>query len=214
MLTDVEHGDDVRMVERCGCLRLAQEPIRSPDVDAQVPLAEPTDTPPAPAPAPEPEPALPPPVPPSDAPPNLGSPRAFLDYSDGHFFLRSAGDKYLLTAGGRVHLDTYSFAGPGLDTYRKATGTGLKTNMFFRRFILEVGGIVRQHWFSRVNGHPAHRYFAARPPKDSGREAPYALQVVARVEVMRLRYSGNERSPEESARRRPTTSRSTPTSSA
>jgi phosphate-selective porin len=58
-----------------------------------------------------------------------------------------------LNTAGRVHIDTYTFRGPGVDLYRRPNGTGLTTNMFFRRFIIELGGLVRQHWFFWVGGN-------------------------------------------------------------
>jgi phosphate-selective porin len=80
-------------------------------------------------------------------------PRAFLDYSDGTFYLRSADDNILISTGGRVHIDTYAFAGPGTHDYHRANGTGLTPNIFFRRFVLESGGIIRKHWFFWVGGN-------------------------------------------------------------
>ncbi len=79
--------------------------------------------------------------------------RAFIDYSNGTFFLRSADDNLIVATGGRVHVDTYAFAGPGTHDYHRANGTGLAPNMFFRRFVLESGGIVRKHWFFWVGGN-------------------------------------------------------------
>lgn len=85
--------------------------------------------------------------------PNLGSPRAGLDCSDGTFFLRSADDNLLLATGGRVHIDTYMFAGPNLSSYHKSNGSALAPQMFFRRFDLESAGIVRHHGFFWVGGN-------------------------------------------------------------
>ncbi len=79
--------------------------------------------------------------------------RAFLDYSDGTFYLRSADDNLLIGTGGRVHIDTYAFAGPGTHDYHRSNGTGLVPNMFFRRFVLESGGIIRKHWFFWIGGN-------------------------------------------------------------
>ncbi len=90
---------------------------------------------------------------PAPAPAPLGSPRAYLDYSDGTFFLRSADDNLVLNTGGRVHFDTYAFAGPSVSDYHRSNGTGLVPNLFFRRFVLESGGLVRKHWFFWIGGN-------------------------------------------------------------
>lgn len=140
-----------------------------------------------PAPPPATEPAAPPPPPASAAAPaadapappparvataaGLASPRAFLDYSDGTFFLRSADDNLLLATGGRVHLDTYAFAGPGVSRYHRGNGSGLAANMFFRRFVLEMGGLVRQHWFFWVGGNFA-------PTQVDANQAPVSTAAV------------------------------------
>jgi phosphate-selective porin len=81
------------------------------------------------------------------------SPRAYLDYSDGTFFLRSANDNLLIATGGRAHIDTYTFAGPNVSDYRRGNGSALGTYMFFRRFVLETGGIIRKHWFYWLGGN-------------------------------------------------------------
>jgi hypothetical protein len=80
-------------------------------------------------------------------------PRARLDYSDGTFYLRSAGDNLVLVPAARMHLDTYAFTGPGVSDYHRANGTGLNLNLFFRRFIIEIGGLVRRKWFYWVGGN-------------------------------------------------------------
>ncbi len=118
-------------------------------------------TAPAPAPA-EPQPASGDPAP-AAAPPSASAaaspadpsptPRAVLDYSDGTFYLRSIDDNIVVATGGRVHIDTYAFAGPGTHDYHRANGTGLTPNMFFRRFVLESGGIIRKHWFYWIGGN-------------------------------------------------------------
>jgi phosphate-selective porin len=130
----------------------ATPPAAEPPPPATEPPApEPMPAPRVPAPAPE---LAPLPAPAEGPPPaNLGSPRAFLDYSDGTLFLRSADDNLVLVTGGRVHIDTYAFRGPGVDHYRKSNGSGLTTNMFFRRFVLESGGLIRKHWFFWVGGN-------------------------------------------------------------
>lgn len=85
--------------------------------------------------------------------PATSEPRARLDYSDGSFYLRSANDNLVLVPSGRVHIDTYGFAGRGVQDYHRANGTGLQTNMFFRRFVIEMGGIVRNKWFFWIGGN-------------------------------------------------------------
>jgi phosphate-selective porin len=52
-----------------------------------------------------------------------------------------------------MHIDFYSFAGPGVKEYHRANGTGLKANVFFRRFIVEFGGLIRQKWFYWMGGN-------------------------------------------------------------
>jgi phosphate-selective porin len=107
----------------------------------------------------EPPPPPPPPAivvaaePKKEDPKKEEEPRAKLDYSDGAFYFRSAGDKLVLVPSGRMHIDTYAWAGPGTGDYQRANGTGLKANMFFRRFILEMGGLVRGKWFFWVGGN-------------------------------------------------------------
>jgi len=80
-------------------------------------------------------------------------PRARLDYSDGTFYLRSINDNLVLAPSGRVHIDTYGFAGRGVSDYHRANGTGLRTNLFFRRFVIEIGGMVRRKWFFWIGGN-------------------------------------------------------------
>jgi hypothetical protein len=80
-------------------------------------------------------------------------PAARLDYSNGTFYLRSVDDNLVLVPSGRMHVDTYTFAGPGVSRYQKDNATGLNTNVFFRRFVLEVGGIVRKDWFFWLGGN-------------------------------------------------------------
>ncbi len=87
----------------------------------------------------------------ADAPP--AEPAARVDYSDGSFYLRSINDNLVLVPSGRMHIDTYSFAGQGVARYQKDNATGLKTNLFFRRFVLELGGIVRKQWFFWLGGN-------------------------------------------------------------
>jgi phosphate-selective porin len=55
--------------------------------------------------------------------------------------------------GARAHIDVYSFGGPGVSDYHKSNGSGLKTNLFFRRFVLEFGGLVRKRWFYWLGGN-------------------------------------------------------------
>ena len=80
-------------------------------------------------------------------------PHARLDYSDGSFYFRSANDNLVLVPSGRVHIDSYSFAGPGVPRYHKGNGAGLSTNFFFRRAIIEMGGLIRNKWFFWFGGN-------------------------------------------------------------
>jgi phosphate-selective porin len=80
-------------------------------------------------------------------------PRARLDYSDGSFYLRAANDNIVFVPAARVHMDVYGFAGPGVADYHKSNGSGLKLNLFFRRFIIEFGGLIRHKWFYWVGGN-------------------------------------------------------------
>ncbi|MET0340132.1 MAG: porin [Polyangiales bacterium] len=108
-------------------------------------------TPPAPPDAPQhppPAPIVPPaPIAPEDPP------RARVDYSDGTFYLRSREDHVVMVVGGRAHLDVYAFAGEGIAAYERSNGTGLKPNFLFRRFVLEMGGIIRKKWFYWLGGN-------------------------------------------------------------
>lgn len=79
--------------------------------------------------------------------------RASLDYNDGTFFLRSIDDNLVIVTGGRVHIDTYAFAGPGVDQFHRPNGTGLTPTTFFRRFAIELGGLVRNRWFFWLGGN-------------------------------------------------------------
>jgi phosphate-selective porin len=88
-----------------------------------------------------------------DKKPAIEEPRAKLDYSDGAFYLRSKDDRLVLVPSGRMQIDTYAFAGPGVSDYTRANGTGLATHMLFRRFILEMGGLVRNKWFFWLGGN-------------------------------------------------------------
>ncbi|MDB4990303.1 MAG: hypothetical protein JWN04_5481 [Myxococcaceae bacterium] len=80
-------------------------------------------------------------------------PNATLDYSDGTFYLRSKNDNLVMTVGGRVHIDFYEFAGKGVPEYHRGNGTGLKPNLFFRRAIIESGGIIRKKFFWWLGGN-------------------------------------------------------------
>lgn len=134
----------------------------APPASAQSDAPTVTDTPP-PAPV-----AVPPPVS-EPAPPVIPPPatdpvpavepkkdegdRARLDYTDGVFYLRSKDDKLVLVPSGRMQIDSYNFAGPGVTDYVRANGTGLKSHILFRRFILELGGLVRGKWFFWLGGN-------------------------------------------------------------
>ena len=100
-----------------------------------------------PAEVPESAPALTLPGPASDAA------RARLDYSDGSFYLRSFNDNLVLVPSGRLHIDGYSFAGPGVSDFQRGNGSGLKSNVFFRRFVIELGGLVRKQYFFYLGGN-------------------------------------------------------------
>jgi phosphate-selective porin len=81
-------------------------------------------------------------------------PNATVDYNDGAFYLRAHHDNIVLTWGGRVQADVYAFGGEKVSQYhRGSNGTGLKPNLFFRRFILETGGIIRKNWFYWIGGN-------------------------------------------------------------
>lgn len=97
--------------------------------------------------------------------------RARLDYADGVFYLRSVDDNLVLVPSARVHVDTYGFAGDGVAAYRRANGTGLTTNVQFRRFVLELGGMVRKRWFFWAGGN------FAQPPVDATQGAPSGAAV-------------------------------------
>jgi phosphate-selective porin len=93
-------------------------------------------------------------------------PHARLDYSDGTFYLRSVNDNMVFVPSGRMHIDSYAFAGQNVNKYhRSSNGTGLKANLFFRRFILEFGGLIRKKWFYWIGGNFA-------PTTVDGSQAP------------------------------------------
>lgn len=96
--------------------------------------------------------AVPPPSPPA-VPEAPKEPNATVDYNDGAFYLRAHKDNLVLTWGGRVHADVYTFAGDQVGHYHRSNGSGLKPNLFFRRFILETGGIIRKNWFYWFGGN-------------------------------------------------------------
>ncbi|MFT3921575.1 MAG: porin [Myxococcales bacterium] len=123
----------------------------APILEAPVPDAPP---PPATSPGPlaEPPPVAPPPPLAPPAPP-AEPPHARLDYSDGTFYLRSVNDNIVFVPSGRMHIDTYAFSGPGVSDYHRSNGTGLKLNLFFRRFIIEFGGLIRKKWFYWMGGN-------------------------------------------------------------
>ncbi|MFT3923889.1 MAG: porin [Myxococcales bacterium] len=130
---------------------------------APAPVAETLSVPqPTDVTAPAPGPVVLPPVP---AAPSADQPYARLDYSDGVFYLRSIDDNLVFVPGARMHLDTYTFQGPGVASYQRANGTGLKTNLFFRRFIIEFGGLIRKKWFYYLGGNFA-------PTQVDGNQAP------------------------------------------
>ena len=92
-------------------------------------------------------------APPTDVETAMAAHRAFLDYSDGMLLLRAFNDNMVIVPSGRAHIDTYAFGGPGVAAFRRANGTGLVPNMFFRRFILEMGGVIRHDWSFWIGGN-------------------------------------------------------------
>jgi phosphate-selective porin len=124
----------------------ATEPDRPAGEEPPPPPAPPTVLVQPVAPPASAAPAAEPPAPPAE-------PNARLDYNDGSFYLRSHHDNLVLTFGGRAHIDTYVFAGPGVGGYHRGNGTGLKPNLFFRRFIFEFGGMIRKNWFFWLGGN-------------------------------------------------------------
>jgi len=88
--------------------------------------------------------------------PALGPPeprRAFLDYADGSLYLRGFGDNLIFMPAARMHIDSYAFAGPGVGDYQRPNGSGLKLNLFFRRFVLEMGGLILKKWTYWLGGN-------------------------------------------------------------
>lgn len=118
-------------------------PVPAPEVVAPTPAltaeAAPAPTSPEPATAP--------------ATPAAEEPHARIDYSDGSFYLRSANDNIVFVPSGRMHIDTYTFGGPGVNDYHRSNGSGLSANLFFRRFVIEFGGIIRRKLFYWVGGN-------------------------------------------------------------
>ena len=73
---------------------------------------------------------------------------------DGAFYLRAHKDNLVLTWGGRMQADVYTFAGDGVGHYHRCSnGTGIKPKLFFRRFIIETGGLIRKQWFYWLGGN-------------------------------------------------------------
>jgi phosphate-selective porin len=93
--------------------------------------------------------------------------RARLDYSDGTFYLRSFNDNLVIVPSGRLHVDGYGFAGQGVGDFQRGNGSGLKTNVFFRRFIIEIGGIVRKQFFFNLSGNFAPQGIDGSSPAEA-----------------------------------------------
>lgn len=68
-------------------------------------------------------------------------------YVDGVFVLGSADRADYLIPMARLQLDAYGFAGPGVKSFQRDNGSGLKSGLFARRARLEVGGRARDRWF-------------------------------------------------------------------
>jgi phosphate-selective porin len=73
-------------------------------------------------------------------------------YSAGQFSIHDRNDDFYLVPSGRLQIDTYGFAGPGVVDYQRADGTGLKTNMRLSRLRLELAGRILKHWYFWVAG--------------------------------------------------------------
>lgn len=61
-------------------------------------------------------------------------------YSSGLFYLRSRDDNFIFNPMGRLHLDTYGYAGSGVRDYRRSNGSGLTPNLSVRRLRVELNG--------------------------------------------------------------------------
>lgn len=76
-------------------------------------------------------------------------------------YLESDDHDLFIQLAGRVHIDGYAFAGPGVKDYQRPEadgkgrqiGTGLKGNLAFRRFILELAGSYKEKWFFWIGGN-------------------------------------------------------------
>jgi phosphate-selective porin len=84
---------------------------------------------------------------------NASAEEGKVDDVNGFLWLRAPNDAVTVNPTARVQLDTYAFAGPGVSTYQRANGTGLKLNTFFRRFVLEMNGTIRDNFFYWLGGN-------------------------------------------------------------
>jgi len=83
-------------------------------------------------------------------------------YQGGQFFLTDPDHTFLLVPMGRLQLDGYAFAGPGVEDFQRANnGTGLKANLAIRRMRLEVAGRVLKKWYFMISGDFGNTSFDA-----------------------------------------------------
>lgn len=92
-------------------------------------------------------PSAPVPVPASAPASDAASKAPLAGYVDGVFVLGSADRADYLIPMARLQLDAYGFAGPGVKSYQRDNGSGLKSGLFARRARLELGGRARDRWF-------------------------------------------------------------------
>lgn len=148
-------------------------------VDAAPAGAETATTSPASGPTAKPEPAAPAP----DARPAPSG--ALVGYVDGNFVLGSADRADYLIPMARLQLDAYGFAGPGVSSYQRDNGSGLKTGLFARRARIELAGRARERWF----------FHLAIEGGNNGLASGQGQNNTATANVLQDAYVGYEASP-------------------
>lgn len=107
--------------------------------------AEAQEAPATPAPPAPPAPVVVPEVPPAAAPADAGAEeKSLAGWHGGVFYLRSPDDYFRLYVQGRLQMDMYNYAGPGVTDM---TGNNaLKSNFFLRRVRPELTGEFMKNW--------------------------------------------------------------------
>jgi phosphate-selective porin len=124
--------------------------------------------------------------------------RPLAGYHGGLFYLRDRNDNFRLFLGGRLHVDSLNYFGPGV------TDTALKSTVILRRARIEIGGELHGHWqfvlqmdvaptaFENATGNVEQSAAPAGtdPTRDTATYAPVqASQYRARAENAYINYS-------------------------